>query len=140
MADTPLAPPLVRIHSQAQAALVLAEAAAHGRRVRLISSRGAPGVLGRAWFRRVTEEAARTHPGTLAQAATDCGDAPGHALACLEDGAKAIAVCGLAPGVLERLRSLASAQGAELWIDPQPDLDLLGLPDPAAACRTLFAD
>jgi hypothetical protein len=128
-------PPLVRVHTPEQAAAALAAAAAAGQRLRLLSAAGAPAFQGYRWLRAVAEAA---RPGAGSQVVLDCADAPGHALACLEDGAAAVAVAGLDAAVVERLRGLAERRGAEVLVAPVADLDLLDHPDPLAACRALL--
>ncbi len=130
--------PLIRVHTPAHVIAAMKAASEVGAAVHLLSSEDAPAFQGRRWFRLVVKDGANSLPGVRATAIVDCGDAPGHALACLEDGGGMVAVSGLAPEVVARLRSIATRLGGGLLEDPAPDLDLLDVPDPLTACRALF--
>lgn len=129
---------IIRVHTPAHANAALAAAREAGRPVRLLSSPGAPAAQGRRWLRRVAAEAARAYAGVDWQVIVDCADAPGHALACLEDGASAVAVRALPDAAVARLEAIAAGLGAEVLVAPRPDLDLLDHAEPLAACRDLF--
>lgn len=134
----PTSRPLIRVHDAAQATAAVTAAAEAGRPLDLLSAAGAPAFQGRRWFRDVVAEAARSHPAATITAIVDCADAPGHALACLEDGAEGVAVSGLAATATARLAAIAEDLGVRLLVDAAPDLDLLDIPDPLTACRALF--
>ena len=70
------------------------------------------------------------------QAIIDCGENEGAAMAALRSGWKRVIFSGRAD-VFDKLADMAGQQGASV-LQPDPDgevLDLLDLPDPAAACR-----
>jgi len=124
----------VIIHSLAHARAALRAAAARGVPVTLYSGPGAAGYAGPAWFHELVAAAAAEQPAARVTAVLDCGDAPGHAMAALRAGLKAIRFDG-DPAVAERIADLAARHGAVVAPAPEDALDLAGAIDPAAACE-----
>jgi len=124
----------VIIHSLEHARAALAAAAALRVPVELVSARAAAGYAGPMWFLEVVRAARAEFPKANATAVLDCGDAPGHALAALRAGCRAIRFEGR--GALRaKIAAIAKQSGAVLREGRAPALDLLAEPDPAAACR-----
>ncbi len=124
----------VVVHSLAHARAALSAAAEHGVAVTLLSGPGAAGYAGPAWFREVVAAAQAEHPGIEVTAVLDCGDAPGHALAALRAGLKAIRFTG-DPALTERIADLASRYHSAVEPGRDEALDLATAADPVAACR-----
>lgn len=126
--------PAVVVHGPADVAAVLAAAGPRG--VVLLSTPGAAGSLGAAWFLAMVERGAMVESGARAGGASavpsrdacwfavlDCGDAPGHALAALRAGARRLI---LDPGcpAFAAVAAAAAEVGATLWAARPSALDL----------------
>lgn len=122
--------PRVVIHGPAHAVAALRAAAGLGRPVLLQSPAGAALSHGAPWFREVLAQARAACPEAACEAVLDCADAPGAALAALRLGLRRVRL-GAPPEMLDRL----AAMGVLPDRGDAPVLDLLGHPDPEAACR-----
>jgi hypothetical protein len=122
------------VHTLDQARAAIGAAAEGSGTVALLSARGAAGALGPLAFKAMIAEAHASHPDVVVTAVLDCSDAAGHALAALRAGVRCIRV-EAAVDVRERLRDIARQNGADLYDNDAPVLDLLDLPDPGKACR-----
>ncbi len=122
------------IHSLAHARAALRAAAAHGVPVTLSSAPGAAGYAGPEWFRQLIAAATAEHPAAQVTAVLDCGTAPGHALAALRAGLKAIRF-EADPAVGKRIAELAAHYGARVAPAAGDALDLAAAVDPDAACH-----
>jgi hypothetical protein len=80
----------IEVESPEQAAAAIKAAAALERPVLLMSAEHASASAGPAWFAHLVENARVTSPGCDVVAMLDCGDSPGHALAALREGLRAI--------------------------------------------------
>jgi hypothetical protein len=129
---------IVIIHSLDHARAALTAAAVMGVPVTLASAPGAAATVGPQWFTEVVAQATAGQPDARVSAILDCGDAPGHVLAALRQGIKRVRFTGRA-AVAGKLAVIAKRQGAELIRGRLKALDLLDLPDPAAACHRWLA-
>jgi hypothetical protein len=122
-------PPAVVVHAAPEARAALALAAPRG--VTLLSAPGAAEALGAPWFLAITADAV---PPSLAL--LDCAAAPGHALAALRAGLRALVLDPGCPG-FEAVAGAAAEVGALLLPARPPALDLarLDLSRPAARER-----
>jgi hypothetical protein len=122
----------VLVHSADAAAAALRLAG--GRRLVLLSAEGAAGLLGPRGWRALVTRAAELAPGAAFGDLLCCGDAPGHALAALRKGCRALVLDGGSPAYA-RVAEAASECGAVLLPARPPALDLrrLDLRRPAAA-------
>lgn len=117
-------PPAVTVHGLAQALWALS--AAEGRPILLLSAPGAAGYAGAGWFRALLAEAAKTFPEAPFEAALDCGDAAGHALAALRAGIQII-IFETAHPAQASLAMAAAEHGARLLPHRPQALDLAAL-------------
>ncbi len=124
----------VVVHSLDHARAALRAAEALGVAVTLTSGPGAAGYAGPAWFRELIAAARTEHPRAEVTAVLDCGDAPGHAMAALRAGLKAIRFDGR-PAVAERVAELARGYGAVVEPPRGTALDLAEAVDAYAACH-----
>ena len=76
----------------------------------LVTTEGAASLLGAGYLGALQDRAEREFPDVDFELVVDCGDAPGHALACLRAGVKRISMG--APN--ERIADIARQGGAEL--------------------------
>lgn len=124
--------PVVVVHDAAGAAAALALAGPRG--VLLLSAPGAAGSLGAGWFLAMVARAAggslRTAAGGPVEAALDCGDSPGQALAALRAGARLLVLDGACPAHAGVAAAAAELGARVLPARPGPALDLRGI-DPA---------
>jgi len=121
-----------RVHNLDHARCAIGAARAAGRPVVLESPAAAAGWQGIGWWRRLrTALEAEFGPVALV---LDCADAPGHALAALRDGCRAVRLAAPA-ATLQRVAAIARAYGAALETTPAQAIDLLDAADPAAICR-----
>jgi len=98
------------IHGWADAQAALAGARAS---LTLLSAPGAGGYAGAAWFAALAAEGKAAFPHVVQRWVLDCGDAPGHVLAALRAGVRAMVFTGTAE-LRARLASAAAACDAEL--------------------------
>ncbi len=124
------------IHSLAHAEAALGAAAALGvGNVTLLSAPFASAGVGPGWFSQTIAQAGAAYPGIAIEAIFDCGDRPGHALAALRAGIKAVSLRGRRDATA-RIAAIAARSGGRLVPRPKgAALDLLTAQDPAAACR-----
>ncbi|KIL97018.1 hypothetical protein CCC_01811 [Paramagnetospirillum magnetotacticum MS-1] len=101
------------IHCLDQARAVLARSDID-RPVRLQSSFGAAGQHGIGWWLAVTRILAEEFPEHAIEAALDCADSPGLALAALRAGVPLVRASGLAPDMRNKLGDIARQMGARL--------------------------
>ncbi len=117
--------PAVVVHGAAQAIAALRHAGPRG--VWLLSAPGAAGSMGAAWFLALVRHAAAAVPEPPPHAAVlDCADAPGHALAALRAGLRAIVLDPRCPA-LAVVEGAAAEAGAVVLPARPPALDLAGL-------------
>jgi hypothetical protein len=99
---------LVRDWRQTEA--VLQAARASGTAPTLVTPAGAASFYGAGYLGALQERARREFPDVAFKLIVDCGDAPGHALACLRAGVKLISMNP--PN--EKVADIARQMGAEL--------------------------
>ena len=128
----------ILVHDLEQARTAAAAAAELGVPLTLASAPGAGAYLGPGWTRALGAALAREFPGLEITLILDCADKPGHALAALRMGAGAVRFTG-GRAVARKLKEIAAAQGAAVMTGRLSGLDLLGEPDPAAACLRWLA-
>lgn len=126
------------VHDAVHARAALAAAETLDVPVLLLSATGFAGYGGALLFGAIVEEARAHHPKARAAAMLDCADSPGHALAALRTGFKAIRLGGHA-GARRRVGDIARALGARVAARRPAALDLLGVEDPVAASRNWLA-
>lgn len=126
-------PRIVVIHGLDHARAAAAAAAALGVVVRLRSAPGGGGYAGAAWFRELAQIAGAEFPDAVIEAALDCGDTPGHALAALRAGLKLVRFTG-PKRTAAKIGQIAAEHGAAMDIAKGRVLDLADEPDPEAAC------
>ena len=130
-----MAPPIrIRIHRLDHARAALIAARAVGAEVILVSPAGAAGWHGIGWWRCLERRIAEEFGAVTT--VLDCADAPGHALAALRAGCRAVGIVAPKP-TLARLDAIAQSLGGRLDSAP-PALDLLEAGDPLAACRSIL--
>ena len=122
------------IHGIDDARAALDAAAALGRSVTLVSAPGAAGYAGAAWFLKVVSIAAAENPEARWEAVLDCADKPGHVLAALRQGAKAVRYTG-PKKTARKLADIAEQSGARLETGRLDAFDLRSEADPGVACR-----
>jgi hypothetical protein len=130
--------PAVVVHDAAGARAALTLAGPQG--VLLLSIPGAAGSLGAPWFLALVAKAVADVPDPPPrwQAAIDCGDAPGHALAALRAGARLLILDPACPA-FGAVASAASEVGASVWpARPGPALDLRDLDLDRAGARAVL--
>jgi hypothetical protein len=88
--------------------------AAPDRPVRLTSPPGAAGLQGIGWWLSLIRILTDEFPGREIEAALDCGNSPGLALAALRAGVPAVRASGLSPEVRVKLDDIARQMGARL--------------------------
>ena len=125
-------PPRIRFHSLFHVRAAVAAASECGAVVVLESPPAAAGYWGPTLFLAMLDQAG----GARDDAVLDCGDAPGHALAALRAGVKAVRLSA-APEVTAAVADIAEKLGARLETVPSAVLDLaVGPPRKwAEACR-----
>lgn len=112
----------VTVDGLASGSMVLDLAA--GRPVRLVSFPGIAGLAGAGWWAGLCAEWNQRATGPY-QAILDCTDLPGQVMSALRAGVKDIAFAAgadAAPGLSDRLSSLAAAYGARVLAPPEPVL------------------
>lgn len=123
--------PRIVVHCRAHAEAAVAAAEALGVAVTLVSPPAAAAYMGPAFFLEMVRDMAPPHDAVL-----DCGHAPGHALAALRQGVKAIRVAA-ASDVLARIADIAAKRGARVDTAEDSALDLEPVPESRwlAACH-----
>jgi fructose/tagatose bisphosphate aldolase len=101
-------PILVRDWRQTEAALLAARS--DGTSPILVTPHGAASFYGAGYLAALQERAREEFPDVAFILVVDCGDAPGHALACLRAGVKVISMEPLN----EKIADIAHQMGAEL--------------------------
>ncbi len=126
-------------HSLDHARAALAAAAEARAPLILRTAPGAAAYAGAGYLKAVVDRARADAPDARAEAAIDCGDDAGLALAALRAGWTALFFSG-EEDARRRIAAIAAAQGARLLADARAEetLDLLDSPDPEAACRAFF--
>ena len=99
---------LVRDWRTTEAALQAARA--DGRSPVLVTPEGAASFYGAGYLGALQERAEKEFPDVTFELIVDCGDAPGHALACLRAGVKRISMSALD----DRIADIARQMGAHL--------------------------
>ena len=126
------------VHSLNEARAAVSVAAELGVPVTLASAPEAAGYLGALWFRELIKMASDERPEAEVSAVLDCGDQPGHVMAALRQGLKRVRYTG--PKATARtLAALAAQYDAEIVTGALRAHDLLGQPEPEAACRRWLA-
>lgn len=118
---TPVAGKAVTVISLKQAKAALAAAEALDVPVVLISAPGASAYVGAGWFDALVSIAKAAYPNADYTAVLDCGDAPGHALAALRHGFKAIRYDGASQRQIE---DIATQSGATVLRERPDALEL----------------
>lgn len=113
--------PAVTVHGAAQAGAALARAGPDG--VLLLSPPAAATWAGAGWFLALVDQARTAQPGVPCDAALDCGDQAGAALAAIRAGAAAVILDGACPG-FPAVAAAAAEAGAALWPVRPESLDL----------------
>lgn len=124
------------VHCLADAEAALCAAAELDVPVTLESPPAAAAYLGAAFFLAMLRQASAAHPAARFDAVLDCGDAPGHALAALRAGVKAVRLEASAEAI-RRLRGIAAQLSATVETEAPEALDLASVPQGlrAQACR-----
>jgi len=115
----------ITIHSLRHARAAAAAAAETGKPLLLVSAPAAAAYAGPAWFGAVARQVADEFPDAEITAILDCGDRPGHALAALRHGLKAIRYDG--PGHAA-VADIAEQHDASVLRKRPRALDLYDLP------------
>ena len=108
-----MAPTLVRDWPQVQAALQAARARSEA--ITLVTPHDAASFYGAGYLAALEQRARRDFPDVAFTLVVDCGDAPGHALACLRAGVKLISM----EPFNDKVADIARQMGAELVRRPQ---------------------
>jgi hypothetical protein len=111
----------VTVHALADACAALAAAGPRG--VLLLSAPAAGGFAGPGWFLALVAQAAARSPGVAFEAALDCADAPGTALAAIRAGVRLVVLDGACPSHAAVAAAAAEA-GARVLPGRPPALDL----------------
>jgi len=127
------------IHNLEHAEAALEVAVALNKEVTLISTAGAAATLGATVFRDIIAAAAESHPKARYRAVLDCGDEPGLALGALRHGITFVRISN-GPELAEKLADIAAQRGASVYSESGDELDLIGMSNPAAACRAWLAE
>jgi hypothetical protein len=117
-------PPVIVIHSLAQAVAALSAAAEAGRPITVASARDAGIAAGPGWFGALIAAARDAVPVPQCAALLDCGDDAGAAQAAIRAGIEGVVFTGRAD-IAERLADIAGQRGIRLvTVRPDPALDL----------------
>ena len=102
--------------------------------VTLLSAPWAAGYAGPGWFRAGVEQACAAQPGGAVTAVLDCGGQPGHALAALREGVRAIRFTG---DTADKIADIAGQYDALVIAGRPAALDLSAIAEPhrVAACK-----
>ncbi len=112
-------PPLVAVHSLAQARAVFAT----GCQATLISGRGAGWYAGAAWWVALIDVARESAAAGQLHHILDCADAPGAAVSALRLGQRLLVLDADCPA-FARVAAMARDLGAEVLTERPPCLDL----------------
>ena len=127
------APRIIIVHGIAHARAAAAAATALDVAVRIRSAPGAAAYGGAGWFLEIIDIVRAEYPNARIEAALDCADAPGYAMAALRRGAEMLRFRGTKTAG-EKVAQLADAHGAVLDKSRAVPLDLSGISDPESAC------
>lgn len=122
------------IHSLADAREALGAARDLRSPVVLMSAASGAAALGPGWWQALIGRVAAEYPDVLFTALLDCGARSDLVQAALRQGLTELCFRGPA-ATARRLGEIAAQRGARLVRRRPPALDLLGVADPAAACR-----
>ncbi len=109
------------VHALDDACAALAAAGPRG--VLLLSAPGAGVFAGPGWFLALVAQAAAQSPVTEVEAALDCADAPGTALAAIRAGARLVVLDGACPA-FAAVAAAAAEAGARVLPGRPPSFDL----------------
>jgi len=123
------------IHTVEHATAALAAAAEFDRDVTLLSPPGAAAYIGATVFRDMIAAAAAAHPQARHRAVLDCGDDPGLAMGALRHGITGVRITN-GEIIRDKLADIARQRGAFVYQDTAETVDLLGMTDPLATCRS----
>lgn len=123
------------IHTLEHATAALAAAEEFDCDVTLLSPPGAAAYIGATVFRDMIAAAAAAHPQARHQAVLDCGDDPGLAMGALRHGITGVRISN-GPVIRDKLADIARQRGAFVYEDSGETIDLLGMTEPLAACRS----
>ena len=123
-------PGVVVFHEAGHVRAAIEAAEELGVAVVLRTAPGAAAYAGPRYLKRLVERAG----GGAAEALFDCGDDAGLVLTALEAGWRRVLFSGR-PAVRAKLAAIAAKRGSRLSATRAPALDLLGISEPAAACR-----
>ena len=101
---------VILVRDWREIASALQAARADGTAPTLVTPPGAASHYGAGYLSALQERALREFPDVPFRLVVDCGDAPGHALACLRAGVKLIAM----DPTNEKIADIARQMGAEL--------------------------
>ena len=102
--------PAILVRDWRSTEAVLQAARADGTSPVLVTPEGAASFYGAGYLGALQERAEKEFPDVAFELIVDCGDAPGHALACLRSGVKRISMCEHN----EKIADIARQMGAEL--------------------------
>lgn len=125
----------ILVQEIADARAALAAAAALDVPVMLVSAPSGAGALGPGWWRALVARSRAEYPQVACIAVLDCGARADLVQAALRVGLTDLCYRG-PPAVARKLRDIARQQGAALRRSPGEPLDLTGVVDREAACRT----
>jgi len=128
-----MTPYAIVIHTIDHAKAALAVAAERNTPVVLLSAPGAVAYLGATVFRDMVSQAAEENPTAQYQAVLDCGDDPGLAMGAMRHGVKSVCV-HVRPEIRAKLAENAEKRGCSVYHREGPELDLVDMTNPKAAC------
>jgi hypothetical protein len=100
----------VLVHDWRSTEAALLSARANSTRPVLVTPEGAASFYGAGYLAALQERAEREFPDVAFELVVDCGDAPGHALACLRAGVKRISM----EPFNDKIADIARQMGAQL--------------------------
>jgi hypothetical protein len=95
--------------------------------------------MGPLWFQRMVALIREEFPDLSVEAVLDCGDAPGHALAALRQGAALVSLT-TRRAIRGKIEAIAAKSGARLVRRPTRIFDLGATAEDAGALRSWLAD
>ncbi|HJQ55605.1 MAG TPA: hypothetical protein VJ890_01775 [Vineibacter sp.] len=133
----PPAATVVRVHGWKHVAAALLAAREAGRPVTLLAPPGGTYTGGVGFWAAIDKRRRELFPDVAAELIVDCDGAPGHVLAALRVGLKALVFDGN-QAARARLEDIVDKHGATLVARPRAAIDLIHEKDPPRACRKLF--
>ena len=127
------------VHTLEHATAALAAAEEFDIEVTLLSPPGAAAYIGATVFRDMIAAAAAAHPPARYQAVLDCGDDPGLALGAMRHGITGVRISN-GKEISDKLADIAHQRGAFVYQNVGEFIDLLGMTDPLATCRSWLSN